>query len=58
MTDCFICNKAILNHTEGMLHKCLKKLNEFVSELVPLVDRVLILNGAGTKYKNGGYSHK
>jgi len=57
MTDCFICNKPILDHSEGNLHGCLTKINTFVKEIIPLVDRVLILNGAGAKYKNGGYHH-
>jgi len=58
VNKCFICDKSILNHSEGNLHACLKRLNEFVSELVPLVNRVLILNGAGAKFRDGGYHHK
>jgi hypothetical protein len=26
-TDCFNCNKPILDHSEGQLHKCLKFLS-------------------------------
>ena len=58
MTDCFMCNKPILDHTEGNLHNCLVKGNKFIIELIPLMDKVLILFGAGAKYSNGGYYHK
>jgi len=57
VTKCFICNKPVLDHSEGNLHGCLIKSNKFITELIPLMEKVLILNGAGARFRDGGYHH-
>ena len=47
---CYICGKLIhTEHEPGELMKCLKYASNYIEELNELVNKVLILNGAGMK---------
>jgi len=55
---CYICGKQVhTEHSEGELMNCLKYASSYIEELNQLVNKVLILNGAGSKYQDGGYHH-
>ena len=48
---CAVCGLHVHSeHTEGELSKCLKVASSYIETLNELVNRVLILNGAGSKY--------
>ena len=51
LARCYICGNHIHSeHTEGELMKCLKYASNYIEELNQLVDKVLVLNGAGGKF--------
>lgn len=59
MTKCESCGESIqVEHSEVELQYCLLRATNYIHDLNILVNKVLVLNGAGTKYKDGGYYHK
>jgi len=58
MTKCEVCGLSVqVDHSEVELQSCLRVCATYIRELNILVNKVLVLNGAGSKYKDGGYYH-
>lgn len=51
MIPCGVCGKPIhTEHEEGELRDCLKVATIYINDLNALVNKVLILNGAGGRF--------
>jgi len=50
VSRCYICGNDIhSDHEEGELMSCLKNASKYIDEINELVNKVLTLNGAGSK---------